>query len=304
MRRSIRGSCLLLMTGVASCGGSTSSVGDSTGSAMVCAGTPVACGLLSAEACGVAQGCAPGACTGTASPCDSLATSTECILQTGCAPNGGGGACAGTALACLAFSTSTDCAAQRGCSWQAGCAGRATACEALNATACIVQPGCHLAQPSGDAGAMPGNPMPGAEGGSQLCEDGPIPRALLIDDMEDKTQGIAGSDAYGSWYVYNDGSSSGHQTPAPVTEFEMELIPGGRCASEYAMRMSGTGFSIWGAGMGFDLGYGNLPDGSFGKIPVDARGYSGVRFWARVGEATGNRALFSLVAGGCAPPGG
>ena len=84
-----------------------------------------------------------------------------------------------------------------------------------------------------------------------------MPAQLVIDDMEDQTQGISGSDSYGGWYVYDDETVGAHMTPPPSTPFTMEPIPGGRCASEYAMRLSGTGFSDWGAGMGFDFGYGS-----------------------------------------------
>jgi len=122
--------------------------------------------------------------------------------------------------------------------------------------------------------------------------------------MEDRTSAIAGSTAYGSWYVYDDRTPGGSMKPPPDTMFEMEAIPGGRCASEYAMRMSGTGFSVWGAGMGFDFGYGNLPGGAFGKLPVDARPFAGIRFWARVGEATSTKLNFSILAGACAPDAG
>jgi hypothetical protein len=136
------------------------------------------------------------------------------------------------------------------------------------------------------------------------CEDAGVPTQIVIDDMEDQTQGISGSDAYGGWYVFDDETTDGHMTPAPNTPFTMEPIPGGRCASEYAMRLSGTGFSQWGAGMGFDFGYGGAVNGHVTKIPVDARVYSGVRFWARVGQATTTQASFSILAGTCPPADG
>ena len=265
----------------------------------VCSGTPVACGLLSASQCATAAGCAPGACSGTAAQCDGITSSTECLLQQGCSPSGSSGACGGAVLSCLALSSDPECRAQRGCSWQEGCFGRAAACGALNATACLAQPGCHLATTSvtdGGAPAEGGTPTPGG------CEDAAVPAQLVIDDMEDQTQGISGSDSYGGWYVYDDETVGAHMTPPPRTPFTMEPIPGGRCASEYAMRLSGTGFSDWGAGMGFDFGYGNSTvNGVIVKIPVDARAYSGIRFWARVGQATTTQANFSLLAGGCPP---
>lgn len=289
-----------LVAGAAACGDNkpprTSAV------EAVCSGTPVACGLLSAAECAAAAGCAPGACSGTAAPCNGITSSTECLLQQGCAPSGSGsgssGACGGAALSCLALSADPECRAQKGCAWQEGCFGRAAACGSLNATACLAQPGCHLATTAATDGGPPvegGAPTPGT------CQDPTVPAQLVIDDMEDQTQGISGSDSYGGWYVYNDETVGAHMTPPPSTPFTMEPIPGGRCASEYAMRLSGTGFSNWGAGMGFDFGYGNSVNGVIVKIPADARAYSGIRFWARVGQATTTQANFSLLAGGCPP---
>jgi hypothetical protein len=285
----------------AACGGTNVGSGAPPAES-ACAGIPVACGLLTAAQCASATGCAPGACSGTAASCDGFTTSTACLLQGGCTPNGSGGACSGIALSCLAFSTDSECRAQEGCSWQEGCSGRAAACASLSQTACLAQPGCHIElASSADAGAT-------AETGSaeatpsRNCDDAGVPPALLIDDMEDRTQSILGSDAYGSWYVYDDETTGAHMMPAQNTVFEMEPIPGGRCASEYAMRLSGTGFSLWGAGMGFDFGYGGTnANGMVVKIPIDARAYAGVRFWARVGQATTTRAAFSILAGTCPP---
>jgi hypothetical protein len=249
----------------------------------------------------MAAGCAPGACSGTAAACAAFATSTECLLQQGCTPNGTGGACSGAAAACLAFSTDSECLGQRGCAWQQGCSGRATPCEALTESACLAQPGCRLGvASSSDAGTAEATAPPPA----RICEDGGVPADLLIDDMEDRTSGLSSSTTYGGWYVFDDMTTGGTMTPAPSTMFEMEAIPGGRCASEYAMRISGTGFSQWGAGMGFDFGYGNLPSGAFGKLPVDGRAFAGLRFWARVGEATGTQLNFSILAGACSPSDG
>jgi hypothetical protein len=125
---------------------------------------------------------------------------------------------------------------------------------------------------------------------------------LLIDDMEDQSPGISSSDSYGGWYVYDDGTTGAHMAPAPGSFFSMEPIPGGRYASKYAMRMSGTGFSQWGAGMGFDFGYGPPTDGGAAlKIAVDARAYAGVRFWARVGPGATTHAGFAIIAGTCPP---
>jgi hypothetical protein len=40
---------------------------------------------------------------------------------------------------------------------------------------------------------------------------------------------------------------------------------------------------------------------NFGSTVVDARAYAGIRFWARVGQATTTQALFAIGAGSCPP---
>jgi hypothetical protein len=268
----------------------------------VCTGTAVACGLLSSSQCAAAAGCAPGACSGTAMACDGLTSTTECLLQQGCAPSGSNNTCGGVALSCPALTADAECRGQKGCAWQEGCFGRVAACGSLNATACGAQPGCHLSTTSATDGGAP------AEGGAPTpgnCDDAGVPAQLVIDDMEDQTQGISGSDSYGGWYVFDDDTVGAHMTPPPRAPFTMEPIPGGRCASEYAMRLTGTGFTQWGAGMGFDFGYGSSSvAGVIVKVPVDGRAYSGIRFWARVGQATTTQANFSMLAGSCPPDSG
>jgi hypothetical protein len=126
-----------------------------------------------------------------------------------------------------------------------------------------------------------------SDSGSQIDCSHPAPAAEIIDDMEDQTPGLSSSSAYATWYTYHDTTAGGHMTPEPNTPFQMAKIPGGRCASEYAMRASGSGFNDWGSGFGFDFGYGpQMPDGGTTILPVDGTPYDGIRFWARIGEGT------------------
>ena len=53
-------------------------------------------------------------------------------------------------------------------------------------------------------------------------------------------------------------------------------IPGGRDGSRYAARMTGSGFTGWGALMGFNLNVQGL-----GNEPISATGAGGVRFWMK-----------------------
>lgn len=97
----------------------------------------------------------------------------------------------------------------------------------------------------------------------------------LIDDLEDGDAVIYElGGRIGVWYAYDDGSA-GTSNPAAGDGF----LPtaGGPNGSTYAAHIVGSGFSTWGAGMGFDL------DNSGGLIKhtFDASGYTGVAFQAR-----------------------
>ena len=122
-------------------------------------------------------------------------------------------------------------------------------------------------------------PAAGAE-----CEPG------LIDDFEQQLGGrlpkCEGRD--GNWYTYNDGVTGTQQVPAPGTIMPTE--PAGAGAPGSAIHSFGTtaagDFSDgrWGAGIGVDL---SNPGVAAEKKPYDAlaRGYRGLRFRARMGDA-------------------
>jgi hypothetical protein len=110
--------------------------------------------------------------------------------------------------------------------------------------------------------------------------DGPDPSAPfdLIDDLEDGDDAITEADGrMGGWYTFND-ESAGTQIP-PGTGFTPTT--GGADGSAYAAATSGSGFTVWGAGMGFDL---NNPEavGQTGvRGPYDASPYKSIAFKAR-----------------------
>lgn len=120
----------------------------------------------------------------------------------------------------------------------------------------------------------------GASGG-----EGVVPTDIeLIDDMEDGDAAIheTGGRA-GYWYSSNDGT--GTQTPPVYTEempvgFVPEALTPPRGQSTRAMRTFGSGFTEWGAGIGFAL---NGPD--MGLFAYDASAYTGIVFWAKLGDA-------------------
>ena len=108
--------------------------------------------------------------------------------------------------------------------------------------------------------------------------DGDVPVADMIDDFEDGNNALLPNGGrQGYWYVYNDGA--GTQTPPAVA-----VVPqnGGAAGTGKAMRTTGSGFSVWGAGIGVDLN--NPGDGMGGngtKMAWNAAGYTGLVVMAK-----------------------
>ena len=102
------------------------------------------------------------------------------------------------------------------------------------------------------------------------------PTGLLIDDMEDGVGDICNLDGrHGYWYTVGDGTST-MLDPAQSTDFTPTLIPGGRGKSRYAARFTGSGFTAWGAFMGFDF----QTQGTATKT-YDASSVGGITFWMK-----------------------
>lgn len=107
---------------------------------------------------------------------------------------------------------------------------------------------------------------------------GPIDPTASIDDLEDRNALITATGRRnGSWWLSTDGTD-GTTTPPADAAPPPERILGGRCDSEYAMRVTGEGFTDWGAVLSIGFRYVSEPE------PIDASDFSGARFWARVGE--------------------
>lgn len=101
--------------------------------------------------------------------------------------------------------------------------------------------------------------------------------AVVVDDMEDgdNALSLAAAPLLGYWYAYNDGS--GTQVPAEDTSGANPFAPnaGGSTTSPlFAACTTGTGFSMWGGGIGFNL----LDLGGGNTCPVNLSGVTGVRF--------------------------
>jgi Leucine-rich repeat (LRR) protein len=108
-------------------------------------------------------------------------------------------------------------------------------------------------------------------GGTRAC-------GLLIDDMEDHSGRICTGDGrVGAWYAFNN--DSGTQWPiktAPGVPISDSALLPARAASQYAIHTYGSGFTPWGAGVGFDLAFDGQHYGLY-----DASAHSGFEFWAR-----------------------
>jgi hypothetical protein len=132
----------------------------------------------------------------------------------------------------------------------------------------------------------------------------------MIDDMEANTGLVlAVKGRSGAWFTYNDGTTSASQSPDAGGKFLPSVITPPRGSSNYASRTNGLGFTVWGAGMGFNVN--DPPSGpNQGKRSTyDAGGYDGFVFWARIGTGTTAAVRFNVPnkdtdpAGGvCSPP--
>jgi hypothetical protein len=104
--------------------------------------------------------------------------------------------------------------------------------------------------------------------------DIPIEPDNMIDNLEDGDGAIIPNGGrQGYWYIFNDATVDGMQTPA------MDMVvpeAGGGAGTNLAMHTTGSGFTTWGAGLGVDL---NSMDGV--KMTWDASAFTGIVVHAR-----------------------
>jgi len=105
-----------------------------------------------------------------------------------------------------------------------------------------------------------------------------------ITDLEDGTgricEGVEGR--RGVWYAFNDGT--GVQWPVPTTPgvaIETSEVLPERNGSRRAIHSTASGFTYWGAGVGFDVAFDGATYGLY-----DASAYDGISFWAKGNVAT------------------
>jgi len=134
-----------------------------------------------------------------------------------------------------------------------------------------------------------------SESGDTTEDNGPATEVAcvsLIDDLEGLPPLIPVTDGRaGAWYTYNDNTEGATQTPPPCGTPFSPAEPGAR-ESLYAARSTGSGFSDWGAGFGFDLnnmGMEPTIDEETGECVIDystrmtydASAYTGISFYAK-----------------------
>lgn len=96
----------------------------------------------------------------------------------------------------------------------------------------------------------------------------------IIDDMEDGNDSICRTDGrVGTWFTTNDQSNGGMQLPPPLAIVRPEQIVDGT-DSLYAMHMSGSGWTNWGATIGFNIRSANAQ-------PYDASAFGAITFFAK-----------------------
>jgi hypothetical protein len=136
---------------------------------------------------------------------------------------------------------------------------------------CLLSVGCS------DAGHRLGGATEQAQGspaapGSIPCQDGkPLEPIDLMEDGDGTIDFRVGR--AGVWFAFND--LTGKQVPGPsAARYKMSELEPAREGSHYAAHTSGSGFTSWGAGIGFELR---------AQLIYDASAYAGISFWARRG---------------------
>jgi len=160
-------------------------------------------------------------------------------------------------------------------------------------------------------------PDAGGGGGTGGVDAGPIIEPDLSDKLSDfedlavATIVWSGSPPRnGTWYTYNDGSTTCLQAPAPLTggappqtyvpEVPPTQAPSGTTGS-FALHARWSECTTWGAGVGADINTPLTPAGAVytgPKVAYDLTPYTGVTFWAMAtpGSDTSLRIKFPMTA--------
>lgn len=125
---------------------------------------------------------------------------------------------------------------------------------------------------SGSGGSMSPGGSTGAAGSAGSGGTGTV--ASLIDGFEDNDITLEPTNGRsGVWYLFHD-ATTGKVGPSPLTCSPLTDAPA--ALGTTALHITASGFTDYGSGLGVDF--------RAGKKLYDASAYSGIRFWARVGE--------------------
>ena len=125
----------------------------------------------------------------------------------------------------------------------------------------------------------------------------------VIDDMEAPDyMTVRASGRSGAWWAGGDAESPGASI-TPNGDTAAETIPGGRCGSQYAMHVTGHGYSMW-AVLSASMGWGSVDGGAEGLLPNDNSFRTGVTFWARIGDTSSDQVRFAISDKYSRPEGG
>jgi hypothetical protein len=136
------------------------------------------------------------------------------------------------------------------------------------------------------AGGVGGSSGSGGAAGSK-SDAGPLGNETLIDNMEHAGDSFTAPNFSGHWYLFNDGTAGGVETPSPFTMTSIDVANPGLPSSKQAAHAAGSGFNTFGCGLGF--GITQAAAGIF-----DARGYTGITFWARAGVGAATHVTMAL----------
>jgi hypothetical protein len=115
----------------------------------------------------------------------------------------------------------------------------------------------------------------------------PIEPATIISDFESGSDLLPSRDGrMGAWWTAGDKTIGAVISPQGAAR--PEPIPGGRCGSQKALHVTGSGFTDWGATLGAAVNYGPNDAGVPEERPWDGSAYKGLTFWAKIGDTSTN----------------
>lgn len=125
-----------------------------------------------------------------------------------------------------------------------------------------------------------GGSLTGGSGGSATGgSGGTVASGDLVDGFEDEDITLEQTSGRGGvWYLFHD-ATTGTMGPSPLKTSPLTDAPAELGA--FALNITATGFTDYGSGLGVDF--------RAGKKVYDASKYTGIRFWARVGEGKNTR---------------